>query len=369
MSTRPRSVHLAEPTPVSADAPAVGPFPMVQLLEALVRWQAEPSVDRADAVRAVLEATLHAAGAHGAALSVSMPTLPSLRLGVGSLSPIPADAVLAGYPRFELGAHKGHEVLGLVHVDADPAAAEHLAWGLDFVVEAAWSRAVVHERAERLSALEAATRAVAAELDIDRVLGLIVDRVRELVGARFAALGIADGQGRIERFITSGISPDGRAAIGAAPRGHGLLGLIIRDGKTIRTDDIAAAPGSLRLPVRSPGDDLVPRRAGDGQGPVRRQPLPGRQARRQAVLGGGRAPGRDVRRPCRHRDRERTAPRPGPAAGGGRGAGAHRQGPARRDHPEHLRGRPCRSRTCPSWSRTRTDAPRRSPASTARSMP
>ena len=110
----------------------------------------------------------------------------------------------------------------------------------------------MHERAERLSALESATRAVAAELDIDRVLGLIVDRVRELVGARFAALGIADGQGRIERFITSGISPDGRAAIGAAPRGHGLLGMIIHDGKTIRTEDIAQHPGRYGFPSKHP---------------------------------------------------------------------------------------------------------------------
>ena len=92
-------------------------------------------------------------------------------------------------------------------------------------MDAAWSRAEVHGRAERLAALEAATRAVAAELDIDRVLGVIVDRVRELVGARFAALGIADGRGRIERFITSGITPGGSGRDRPVPRGHGLLGL------------------------------------------------------------------------------------------------------------------------------------------------
>ncbi len=60
---------------------------------------------------------------------------------------------------------------------------------IELAVDAAWSRAEVHGKAERLAALEAATRAIAAELDIDRVLGLIVDRVRELVGAQYAALG------------------------------------------------------------------------------------------------------------------------------------------------------------------------------------
>ena len=80
-----------------------------------------------------------------------------------------------------------------------------------------------------LRALEAATRAIAAELDLDRVLQLIADQVRDLVAARYAALGIVGSDGRIERFITSGISAEERAAIGPVPTGHGLLGTIIRD--------------------------------------------------------------------------------------------------------------------------------------------
>jgi signal transduction histidine kinase len=106
--------------------------------------------------------------------------------------------------------------------------------------------------AERLAALEAATRAIAAELDVERVLQLIVDRVRELIGATHAALGIADAAGRMERFITSGITPAARAEIGAAPRGHGLLGLIIRDAQTVRTADIATHPASFGFPPNHP---------------------------------------------------------------------------------------------------------------------
>ena len=93
---------------------------------------------------------------------------------------------------------------------------------------------------------------MAAELDIDRVLQLIVDRVRELVGATYAALGIADGRGRIERFITSGISPEARAMIGEAPHGRGMLGLIIRDAKVIRTEDIAERPDRYGFPANHP---------------------------------------------------------------------------------------------------------------------
>jgi signal transduction histidine kinase len=106
--------------------------------------------------------------------------------------------------------------------------------------------------AERLAALEAATRAIAGELDIERVLQLIVDRVRELIGATHAALGIADARGRMERFITSGITPQARADIGAAPEGHGLIGLIIREARTVRTNDIASHPASFGFPPNHP---------------------------------------------------------------------------------------------------------------------
>ena len=64
-------------------------------------------------------------------------------------------------------------------------------------------------------ALDAATRAVAGVLSVDEVLQVIVDQVRPLVGAQYAALGIVDEHGVIERFITSGISDRG-------PRAHRL---------------------------------------------------------------------------------------------------------------------------------------------------
>jgi signal transduction histidine kinase len=100
--------------------------------------------------------------------------------------------------------------------------------------------------------LDRATRAIAGELDVDRVLQQIVDSVRDLVGARYAALGTFDGSGRIERFITSGISDDVRRAIGPLPQGHGLLGTIIRDGATLRVPDIARHPDSYGFPPHHP---------------------------------------------------------------------------------------------------------------------
>ena len=61
-------------------------------------------------------------------------------------------------------------------------------------------------------AVDAATRAVASVLSVDEVLQVIVDQVRPLVGAQYAALGIVDVGGVIERFITSGLSDEARAS-------------------------------------------------------------------------------------------------------------------------------------------------------------
>jgi signal transduction histidine kinase len=104
----------------------------------------------------------------------------------------------------------------------------------------------------QLGALVDATREIASILELEPVLQLIVDRVRGLVGADYAALGIADGAGRIERFITSGISQEQRARIGALPHGRGLLGLIIREGRSYRIPDIAHHPDSSGFPPHHP---------------------------------------------------------------------------------------------------------------------
>jgi signal transduction histidine kinase len=106
--------------------------------------------------------------------------------------------------------------------------------------------------AAALAALDEAARAIAGVLDVDAVLQLIVDRVRELVHARYAALGIVGRGGRIERFITSGISAADRAALGDPPHGRGLLGLIIREGRTYRIPSIAEHPDSSGFPPNHP---------------------------------------------------------------------------------------------------------------------
>ena len=106
--------------------------------------------------------------------------------------------------------------------------------------------------AAALDALHEAIRTVATVLAVEKVLQLIVDRVRALVGARYAALGITHPDGHLERFITSGLTAAEREAIGAAPRGHGILGLIVREARTFRIADIATDPRRHGFPPNHP---------------------------------------------------------------------------------------------------------------------
>jgi len=103
-----------------------------------------------------------------------------------------------------------------------------------------------------VQALDQAVRGISGVLDVDRVLQLIADRVRELVDAEYAAIGIVDRDGAIERFITSGMSDEARARIGDLPHGRGLLGLIIRENRTYRIPEISAHPESYGFPPNHP---------------------------------------------------------------------------------------------------------------------
>src|SRR5512134_1402032 len=112
--------------------------------------------------------------------------------------------------------------------------------------------AAAHDARRRLEALDAATVAISQELSLERVLQIIVDSVRPLVVADYAALGIPDERGSPQRFITSGISEEVRHAIGPPPRGHGLIGVVMREGRATRITDIALDPRRVGFPPHHP---------------------------------------------------------------------------------------------------------------------
>ena len=88
-----------------------------------------------------------------------------------------------------------------------------------------------------LRAVSDAVLAVAAEHSVDEVLQRLVDSARELVGARYAALGIPDGSGGFRRFLVAGMSDELIAAMGPLPRTHGMLGaMLTADGAYLSRD-------------------------------------------------------------------------------------------------------------------------------------
>jgi signal transduction histidine kinase len=81
----------------------------------------------------------------------------------------------------------------------------------------------------------------------------VVEVAAALIGARYAAIGVLGPDGRLlESFTTSGIDAEQRALIGPPPRGHGILGLVIREARPIRLPDLARHPDSYGFPPHHP---------------------------------------------------------------------------------------------------------------------
>ena len=110
----------------------------------------------------------------------------------------------------------------------------------------------LERRNRELLALHAAGLDVASELSLGIVLNKVVEQARNLVGAKYGALSVIDRDGNIQEFITSGITRQEREAIGPPPVGHGVLGVVLREGQHLRLPNVAAHPGSAGFPPNHP---------------------------------------------------------------------------------------------------------------------
>jgi len=109
------------------------------------------------------------------------------------------------------------------------------------------------EKPDRLRALLDAGIALAGELSLDGALQKIVEAAAELTDAKYAALGVIDPTGQeLERFVVTGIDAETQAAIGDLPRGRGILGVLIRDARALRLDDLGKDPRSVGFPPDHP---------------------------------------------------------------------------------------------------------------------
>ena len=102
------------------------------------------------------------------------------------------------------------------------------------------------------SALHEAIRTLTSNLSLDMVLQQVADLSKELVSATYSALGILGEDGSLVQFITAGISDAGRERIGDPPEGKGILGIVLREGQSLRLHDLTQYPDSGGFPATHP---------------------------------------------------------------------------------------------------------------------
>jgi signal transduction histidine kinase len=218
---------------------------------ALEDWRRDPHAAAYERLADAFGRVVTGSGLGGGHLYLHAPPLAEVEVRAGSL--LDESIETAGLRTYEL--RFGDRTLATLALDAPPAAVfsvDECARGFEIVIGAAWSEARAGQATDELAALDTATRGIAGVLDVDRVLQLITDRVRELAHAQYAALGIVDQEGGIERFITSGVSRTERERIGPPPHGHGLLGVIVVASHPVRIHDIVMDHRRYGFPANHP---------------------------------------------------------------------------------------------------------------------
>ncbi|MGW1499715.1 GAF domain-containing sensor histidine kinase [Streptomyces mirabilis] len=120
-----------------------------------------------------------------------------------------------------------------------------------------------------LYAVSSALLAMSRHLEVRDVLKTIVASARELLDARYAALGVPDDHGGFAQFVVDGVSDAQWKAIGPLPRQHGILAAMLHEARPERLADVSKDPrfegwpaahpdmsDFLGLPIRD-GDEVI----------------------------------------------------------------------------------------------------------------
>ena len=103
----------------------------------------------------------------------------------------------------------------------------------------------------RLAALSDAALRVSSSLDLDTVLQEVVDSARTLTGARMGLIATVDAAGRVEEFVTSGITAEQKARILAWPGGQQLFQHLRDLNAPLRVADMSAYVRALGISSES----------------------------------------------------------------------------------------------------------------------
>jgi signal transduction histidine kinase len=102
----------------------------------------------------------------------------------------------------------------------------------------------------------AATRAAADILASStgvEALEHLADTACRIVGARYAAIGVANADGTaLDEFVVSGMTHEAQRRMSEKPKGIGVLGILIHRQSPLRLDNISAHPSSIGFPPNHP---------------------------------------------------------------------------------------------------------------------
>ena len=108
-------------------------------------------------------------------------------------------------------------------------------------------------REKRLRNLAAANIAVGSETALHDVLQKTVEVAATLVNAQYAALGVLDRTGsHLEQLLTTGIDETTRSRIGDLPSDHGVLRVLLREGRPVRVADVTKEQQFFGFPPAHP---------------------------------------------------------------------------------------------------------------------
>ncbi|MDN3360205.1 GAF domain-containing protein, partial [Actinomadura sp. DC4] len=122
----------------------------------------------------------------------------------------------------------------------------------DLLAELQSRLATVLTTRDRVHALLEAIVSIGGDLDLETVLRSIVEAATTLVDAEYGALGVIGEDDGLTQFITTGVTQEQIDGLEHWPHGLGILGLLIKDPRPIRLDDLSAHSDSYGFPANHP---------------------------------------------------------------------------------------------------------------------
>ena len=105
------------------------------------------------------------------------------------------------------------------------------------------------ELQDRLIALHLASLELVKDVSLETLLERIASLACEQAGAKYAALGVLDDEGKLKQFITVGMAVEEIKQIPHPPRGLGLIGALMHDdSSTLRIPEIEDDPRAVGFP-------------------------------------------------------------------------------------------------------------------------